>query len=341
MASIRILAGDGDKLPALAEALAAMPVDMAMPAAPDWRPRQWQTTLGRSFPVTGPATYRKDAHSTLIFAPGPGDGWWLKRLDLNEQLPIKVSVRNVWTAQRNIVLRSGSPHNYVRMTEHIIAHRLGLGLDNAIISMDSGDPPLFNVGSMPIVEAVRAAGIVEDQTRPLRYVAVREPVALISERGSFLRLDPPAAGSRQLTFDVGIDFPTAIGRQRIQFDLYDDAFVHGAHARTNCSRAQMLYMRTIGKLFADTRNLGYTRDNILIAGHERYYNEPKLMHDGKSLEAVWHRACLDLIAALSLLDDGRLCGRVTSYKAGHALDCRLMTLLYRDDLLAPLPAGPT
>lgn len=337
MASIRILAGDEEQLPALEDALAAMPVDMTMRAPADWRPRQWQTTLARSFPVTGPATYRKGAHSTLVFLPGPGDGWWLNRLDLEEQLPIKVSVRNVWTAQRNIVLRSGSPHNYVRMTEHIIAHRLGLGLDNAAIGIDSGDPPLFNVGSLPIVEAVRAAGIVEDKTRPLRYLAVKEPVALVSGNGSFLRVDPPPSGSRQLTFDVGIDFSTAIGRQRIQFDLYDDAFGHGAHARTNCSRAQMLYMRTLGKLFADTRNLGYTRDNILIAGQECYYNEPRLLHEGKSLEAVWHRACLDLVAALSLLDEGRLCGKVTSYKAGHALDCRLMTLLYRDELLEPLP----
>jgi UDP-3-O-acyl-N-acetylglucosamine deacetylase len=339
MSSIRILAGDEEKLPALEDALAAMPVDMTMPAPEDWRPRQWQTTLAQSFPVTGPATYRKGSHSTLVFLPGPGNGWWLKRLDLEEQLPIKVSVRNVWTAHRNIVLRSGSPHNYVRMTEHIIAHRLGLGLDNAAIGIDSGDPPLFNIGSLPIVEAVRTAGIVEDKTRPLRYVAVKEPVALMSANGgSYLRVDPPPPGCRKLSFDVGIDFPTAIGQQRIQFDLHDDAFMHGAHARTNCSRAQVLYMCTIGKLFADTRNLGYTRDNILIAGKDRYYNEPRMMRDGKSLEAVWHRACLDLIAALSLLDEGRLCGKVTSYKAGHALDCRLMTLLYRDELLEPLPS---
>lgn len=333
MAGIRILAGDEEKLPFLAEALASMPVDLSMPAPSDWQPRQWQTTLASSFPVTGPATYRKGTHSTLVFSPGAGDGWWLKRLDLEEQLPIKVSVRNVWTAQRNIVLRSGSPHNYVRMTEHIIAHRLGLGLDHAVIGMDSGDPPLFNVGSMPIVDAVHNAGMVEDKTRPLRYVTVKEPVALVSERGSFLLVEPPPAGSKQLQFDVGIDFPTAIGRQRIQFDLYDGSFLHGAKARTNCSWTQMLYMSSLGKLFADTRNLGYTRDNILIAGKKCYFNDPKLMHEGKSLEAVWHRACLDLIAALSLLEEGRFCGKITSYKAGHALDCRLMTLLCRDELL--------
>jgi UDP-3-O-acyl-N-acetylglucosamine deacetylase len=63
-------------------------------------------------------------------------------------------------------------------------------------------------------------------------------------------------------------------------------------------------------------------------------NEPHLLQpDGRSLEPVWHRATLDLLAALALIDSGRLAGTVVSYRAGHTLDCRLMTLLYLHDLL--------
>ena len=138
--------------------------------------------------------------------------------------------------------------------------------------------------------------------------------------------------------DVAIDFPTVIGKQRIVFDLTPEAFAYGAHARTNCSRSEMLLAKTVGMLFADTRNLGYTKENILIAGKTKYVTTPRpeLIHDGKVLEAVWHRACLDFIAALSLLDSGRLCGRVVSFKAGHTLDCRFMNLLYINDLLTDL-----
>ena len=84
------------------------------------------------------------------------------------------------------------------------------------------------------------------------------------------------------------------------------------------------------------RNLGYTRENILIAGRGGYLNKAKLEHDGKSLEAVWHRATLDLVAALSLLEGGRLAGRIVSYKAGHSLDVRLVLQLVRHDLLEPV-----
>jgi UDP-3-O-acyl-N-acetylglucosamine deacetylase len=53
------------------------------------------------------------------------------------------------------------------------------------------------------------------------------------------------------------------------------------------------------------------------------------------LEAVWHRATLDLVAALSLLETGRMAGHVVSFKAGHALDVRFTTYLYLHDLLVP------
>jgi UDP-3-O-acyl-N-acetylglucosamine deacetylase len=101
----------------------------------------------------------------------------------------------------------------------------------------------------------------------------------------------------------------------------------------------MLYCRTIGKLFADIRNLGYTTENILIAGRLGYYNTPRLLHEGKSLEAAWHRAALDLLAAIALIEEGQFVGRVISYKAGHALDVEMIRRLYKEKLLRRLSAG--
>ena len=89
-------------------------------------------------------------------------------------------------------------------------------------------------------------------------------------------------------------------------------------------------------VFADVRNLGYTRRNILIAGPHHYFNRPGLVHQGKSLEAVWHRAALDLLAAVALIDRGRLAGRITSYKSGHVLDVQMVRELYERDLLVDL-----
>jgi len=247
-------------------------------------------------------------------------------------MPIGVSVKNVWTTQRNIVLCSGSPHNYMRMVEHIVALKLGLGLDNVMIKVDSGDPPLFDRSSLGMVEEVGKAGIVPTN-KPAAYVTVKEPVTAIGPYGSFVTLLPAEKGDKSLFVDCAVNFKTAIGKQRIRFYNGQKSFKHGSFARTNTSLWTMMYVKTIGRIFADVRHLGYTMKNILVAGPRCYINKPGLVHNGKSLEACWHRATLDLLAAIALIDTGRFCGTILSYKAGHSLDVDLVRELFKRDLL--------
>ncbi len=292
----------------------------------------YETTLAKPFSVTGPGTFLGKAQRTLIFEPSTTKGWMFRRDDLPAEEPIRVSVDNVWKIVRNIVLRSGSVHNYMRMVEHIIALKIGMELDNVMIRLYSGDPPLFDRSSMDLVEGVEEAGIVDLRERR-GYVTVKEPVTIGGANGSFLTFLPAEAGYRGLVVDCAVDFPSAIGKQRIQFKVCRETFRHGAQARTNTTLGMLIYCRTIGKIFADVRNLGYTNKNILIAGRRKYFNEPQLVHDGKSLEAVWHRAVLDLLAAIALIDGGFLAGRVISYKSGHLLDVEMIRQLNNLDLL--------
>jgi UDP-3-O-[3-hydroxymyristoyl] N-acetylglucosamine deacetylase len=331
----QILAGDEENVRRSYEAWSLQAVDQEM-LSPAGDPQLYQTTIGRSFSVAGPGTYRGKATRKLTFEPTDEQGWWLDRIDVDDSLPIRVGISNVWTTVRNIVLCSGSPHNYMRMVEHIVALRVGMGLDNVVIRMDSGDPPLFDRSSMDLVEAIEEAGI-KTLSRPIRYVGVAEPVTVGGPNGSFLTFLPPEdATSPDLTVDCAIDFPSAIGKQRIRFNVNNGAFRHGALARTNTTLGMMIYCKTLGKLFADIRNLGYTRDNLLIAGKKEYLNEARMFHDGKSLEAAWHRATLDLLAPLALIDLGRFAGRIVSYKSGHALDCLMIKRLYQRKLLKTL-----
>lgn len=329
-----ILQGEEAVVRAAWERFHAQPVDLEMPDRDGGYP-PLETTLGRPVSATGPGTFFGRAQRTLTFHPARDGGWRFDRTDLGESLPITVCPANIWTTVRNIVLACGSPHNYMRMVEHIVALRVGLGVDHVVIRMDSGDPPLFERSSMPLVEAFDAAGIVALE-RPATWVTVREPVTVAAPNGSFLTFMPAEDGRRQLCVDCAIHFKTAIGRQRIRFDVTPRTFRHGAQARTNTTFLMMLYVKTLGKLFADTRHLGYTTRNILVAGRRRYFNAPLLLHNGKSLEAAWHRATLDLLAAVALIDRGRFCGRILSFKAGHALDCRAVQALTEKDWLVPV-----
>lgn len=333
-----LLGGSVDVVRPAREAFDRQPVDWDLcESGVEFAPRR-QSTIDHSVSVAGPGTFLGKETRVLTFEPTDLEGWWFVRDDLPDCLPVRVSIRNVWTTGdvvSNIVLRSGPPQNYIRMVEHIIALKCGMPVDNVLIRMQSGDPPLFNRGSLDLVEALESAGLRETP-RPVRYFTVREKVTVADPRGGFLTFHPASSANPRLTLDCAIDFATAIGKQRIRFVLNPGHFRYGAEARTNTSFIKMLYCRTFGKLFADVRNLGYTSENLLIASKWGYLNEARLVHGKKSLEAVWHRATLDLLAAVALLEEGRFCGHIESYRAGHHLDCFAMRLLYKHDMLAEL-----
>ena len=67
----------------------------------------------------------------------------------------------------------------------------------------------------------------------------------------------------------------------------------------------------------------------------RFYTEPRFKVNDKFLEPVWHRATLDLMAAIALAGPERFVGTVVSYRAGHTLDCDAIRALRRNDLIVP------
>ena len=333
--SPRLVAGSQAAFDAAFARFSAQPVDdVRLAESSGWSERR--TTLAGEASVEGVGTFRGSERRTITFAPSSRPGWWIRRTDQPEQLDTSVDIANLWTSARNLVLRSGSPHNYLRMVEHIVALKAGLGLDNVVLKTNSGDPPLFDDSSSPMVDAVRRAGIVETGEQAT-YLTVREPLAFAGTRGDFL-LFLPDDGSRRLRMDVAISWRTIIGDQRIVFDVTPDTFAYGAYARTNATHRQYQLAWAFGWLFADTRHLGYNKRNILIHGRHRWYGEPRFPHDvadgkRKFLEPVWHRATLDLLAALALTGPDRFVGTVVSFRSGHTQDCDAIRALYRQDLL--------
>ena len=292
-------------------------------------------TLAGEAKVTDVGTFDGRENQTVAFAPSSRPGWWIRRMDQPEQLDTKVDISNLWTSAQNLVLRSGSPHNYLRMVEHIIALKCGLGVDDVLLKVYSGDPPLFEDSSIPLIKTMDFAKIVEGEGNA-DYITVKEPVAFGGKRGDFLLFLPPENGEKNLRIDCAITWNTVIGAQRILFDATPDTFRYAAYARTNATRRQYILAKTVGKLFASTRNWGYNDRNILIHGKRKFYTTPRFPVGEKFLEPVWHRATLDLMAAIALIGEGRFVGTVVSYRAGHTLDCDAIRALYRHDLLTAI-----
>ena len=190
-----LLDGPEEVLSSCLKAWKDMPVDWDLSGDDPAPVREKQTTIAREISVTGPGTFHGKSARTLTLKPSDKQGWRFDRLDLPDCLPVRVSPETVWTTGdivSNIVLRSGPPQNYIRMVEHIIALKLGSTIDNLVIGIDSGDPPLFNRGSLDLVDALDQAGCVE-QDRPVRYITVKEPVSIAHPSGRALVVGPSSS----------------------------------------------------------------------------------------------------------------------------------------------------
>ncbi len=331
-----LLDGSSDLLKQSYEEFCKIPVDLDLSDEKPDLLQKTQKTIAKTVEVCAPGTFSKGNIRKLRLEPYDTGGWWFNREDQPNSKPIKVCTRNVWTTEdivNTIVLRSGSSHNYIRLVEHIIALKAGMDIDSLMIHIDAGDPPLFEKGSLELVKALRNAGTKELKDKKARYFTVKEKVSIVTPHGGFLIISPQEKDDYSLNIDCARHFPNAIGKQRIKFPLNTKNFNMGAEARTNTTSRQKLFCKTIGLIFANIRNLGYNNKNVLVAGKKKYMNEPRLLHKGKSLEAVWHRAILDLIAAFALIEHGRLLANVIDYKGGHYMDVEMVKLLYNHDLL--------
>jgi UDP-3-O-acyl-N-acetylglucosamine deacetylase len=301
-----------------------------------------QNTIAECVEVTGKGTFNYKKNRNLRLCPSNKEGWFFKRTDIPDSEPIKVDYQHAWTTNyggvNNIVLGlSENENNFIRLTEHIIALKTAIGIDNLIIETDSYDPPLFERGSLDIIEALNKAGKKVFPGKRKHYKVKEKTIIGYSDRG-FLMLEPPEnKKSGELILDCAINYSdNVMGIQRICFPVTEELFTKGAIARTNTSLKHAFMCKTIGKLLPSTRNIGYNIKNILITGKNRYYNKPRLIEDGKVLEPIWHRAVLDLLAAVALIPDGLLVGKLTSYKAGHTQDVDFIKELYKNNMLVEI-----
>ncbi len=333
----KLIIGDIKKLKKSYEEFSSINVDLNLQHEELLEPSHLKLkTIAEAVELSAHGTFDKREVRRIKFEPTDKQGWWVKRSDI-DGAPVKISYENAYFAHEggvnNIVLkRNGDKANYMRLTEHIIAIRMGLDIDNLLITVDSDDPPLFELGSAPIIEALDKVEKIRT-TELCRYFTVKETVSAVWPNGAFLTIAPQDEDCFFMKVDCAINFPNAIGKQRIRFVVDDDNFKMGSSARTNCSLKHAILCKTIGKFMPSVRHLGYNKKNILVVGNKKYFNRARLKYRGKSLEAVWHRATLDLLAALALIDEGRFVGDVISYKANHRFDVEFIKELYKRNLL--------
>ena len=267
-----------------------------------------QRSLKASAELEGVALH-SGRRAKVRLEPAPvGTGVVFRRGDQDDPPDIPALPSNLIASSLRTVLRSGSSE--VGMVEHLLSACHGLGVDNLYVTVDGDELPGMDGSSLPYVEVLRRAGIVDQKAERKRLV-VDEPLMVRDEHGELLVLPPSREGLRLRYVP---EYPNGVDATPIAFELESDSYVeHIAPARTFVRAEEM------DRLLAAGYGKGATAENTLVIGGE---GDPKMRVDR---EPTRHKL-LDLLGDLALLG-ADLEADVIALRSGHNLNQEMVRTL--------------
>jgi UDP-3-O-[3-hydroxymyristoyl] N-acetylglucosamine deacetylase len=204
----------------------------------------------------------------------------------------------------------------VSTAEHVLAALRGLGVDNALVEIDSPEAPIMDGSAAPFVEAIDQVGI-EQLDAPRRFIRVLKPVR-VALKGAHAEFRPYARGFR-IEAEIAFDHP-AIGQQALALDIRPDTF------RREIARARTFgFMRDVAKLWSTGYALGASLENTIVVAENRVLNPEGLRYRD---EFVRHKM-MDAVGDLSLAG-APLCGTYRTVHGGHKLNYAALSALMSD-----------
>src|SRR5262245_37092731 len=94
---------------------------------------------------------------TFLPAP-PNTGIRFRRVDLEGKPEIEARIDNVTHTNRSRTLSKGNAR--IHTVEHVLAAFAGFDIDNAIIELDSNEPPIADGSARQYCKMIEQAGIV-------------------------------------------------------------------------------------------------------------------------------------------------------------------------------------
>jgi len=289
-----------------------------------------QRTLAGAATISGKGLFTGVPVTATLRPAEPDTGFVFVRTDLPGAKPIPGRVEYVVPSPRHTTLARGEAR--VETTEHCLSGLVGMGVDNAIIELDASELPSGDGSASAFVEAVAAAGLIEQDTLR-RPIIVTEPITL-RDGDAMIAAMPTTGEGMDLLYDLDYGAQTPIGRQIHAYTLDPDTYRDRiAPARTFSLRHEAEEARDSGKFeHVSLKDVLVIDKDGPIQNTYRFEDEP-----------VRHKL-LDLIGDLALV--GRpISARILASKSGHSLNQKLARELVElarrvsdQDLRSPAPA---
>lgn len=245
--------------------------------------------------------------------PAPVDtGIVFVRKDLPDACRIPAKYNNV--TDTTLATSLGANGATVATVEHLLSAFSGMGVDNAVVELDSFEVPIMDGSALPFVKMLKEVG-THLQGKTKKLLVIKKPVSV--KEGDTNAVLLPAA---EFKISYEIDFKhVAIGRQSYSMTFSDERY-----EKEICAARTFGFLNEVEYMQAKGLGLGGSLDNAVILDDRKVINKGGLRFPD---EFVKHKI-LDAIGDLFLLGMP-IIGHFVAYKSGH----RLNNLLLRELML--------
>jgi UDP-3-O-[3-hydroxymyristoyl] N-acetylglucosamine deacetylase/3-hydroxyacyl-[acyl-carrier-protein] dehydratase len=281
-----------------------------------------QQTLNRPASFSGIGLHSGNRVNMSFLPAPPNSGVRFRRVDLDGKPEIEARVENVSETNRSTSLAKGNIK--IHTVEHVLAVFAGYGIDNAVIELDSNEPPIADGSAREFCKMIQSAGLVPQNEKREPYT-VSEPIEL--EMGETLMTLFPDEG-----FKLTCTSTDKQGRftQFYSTEVTPKTWEHDlAHARTFCFYEEIEFLIKNGLIRGGSlENAVVIRDDAVLTTEPLRYTD----------EFVRHKM-LDILGDLFLL--GRpIHGHLVAVKPSHAANCEFVRQIIAQ-MQKPLRAAQT
>ena len=188
-----------------------------------------QKTIKKAFKLDGIGLHTGKKVSMKINPAEPNSGIIFKRTDLKSNNIIIPNVFNVSNASYCTTITNELGVS-VSTIEHLMGAFYGIGIDNALVEIDSQEIPIMDGSAKIFVEEILKSGIQVSET-PIKIIKIEKEVNLnVKEKNISIK---PSKLSLEIDFEIKNNNPL-IGTQRNIIDVYKSDLNDVFNSRTFC-----------------------------------------------------------------------------------------------------------
>ena len=274
-----------------------------------------QKTISKPIDISGIGLHSGKEVKMKILPSEPNSGIVFKRVDLKSNNIVIPNIFNVSDATLCTTI-SNSSGTKISTIEHLMGAMYGLGIDNALVEINSEEVPILDGSAKKFVELFLSTGFKSSEV-PIKLIKIEKEVSLkvgkktISINKSKVSLD--------IDFEIKYSNPI-ISNQRNVVSVFQDDLNDIFNSRTFC-------------LYEDIENLkkngfgkGGSLDNAVVVDNKKVLNKSGLRND---LEFVNHKI-LDCMGDLYLAGY-KIIGHIICSQGGHSLTNKLLRKVFENN----------